>query len=260
MEQQTSSNLIMTKEDYNFFTALVVGADSDKIMEKYDKNKKVNPYVIYHYKDAGKLRNNSIQLYQKLLSSGNLSKIECDSVKAILETIESQSDIEFYLDYTEKYEYDEKTGDAITTENPYGKWTYCKIGKLFSIPFITKHGIETFSCKKGDVDWKKMHLFDSSVFESAWDMVMGDRKPENEQDKKIYENMKNRTAYFEKFGTKENYIASNTSFWCYAYVDKNGWFELEDNMDQFKWVTGFYDRFISPLTDNETITIYECRR
>ena len=44
------------------------------------------------------------------------------------------------------------------------------------------------------------------------EMVVEGSKPENETETLIYENMKNRTAYFQKFGTKENYVISSTAF------------------------------------------------
>ena len=48
-----------------------------------------------------------------------------------------------------------------------------------------------------------MHLHGGEIYEIAWDMVMGNKKPKNEYEKNIYENMKNRTEYFQRFKTKE---------------------------------------------------------
>ena len=105
-----------------------------------------------------------------------------------------------------------------------------------------------------------MHLHGGEIYSRAWEMVMEDSKPENDYEKQIYKNMKARTAYFEKFGTKENYIIVNTAFWGYAFVSKNGWAELEDEMDQFVWVRNFYPLFIEPLSDDTLLTIYECQK
>ena len=104
-------------------------------------------------------------------------------------------------------------------------------------------------------------LHGGEIYRRAWEMVMEGSEPVNDYEKQIYENMKARTAYFEKFGTKENYVLSNTAFWAYAFVTKTGnWLELEDDMDQFVWVGKFYESFIDPLPDDTLLTIYECTK
>ncbi len=98
------------------------------------------------------------------------------------------------------------------------------------------------------------------IYDRAWEMVMYGSGPVNDYENQIYDNMKARTAYFEKFGNKEAYVLSNTAFWAYAFVSKNGWIELEDNVDQFTWVRNFYEMFIDPLPDDTLLTIYECQK
>jgi hypothetical protein len=175
-----------------------------------------------------------------------------------LAVIESQAPEEFYLDLTEDYERDKETGDALTTENPDGKWSSYRLGKLFSIPFVLNDGTETFQARKGDINWELMHLHGGEIYGRAWEMVMEGSEPANDHERQIFENMRARTAYFEKYGTKENYILVNTAFWAYAFVTKDGWLELEDDMDQFQWVGRFYETFIDPLPDDTLLTIYEC--
>ena len=246
--------------DYNHFVVLAAGDKPQELMDKYDSKKKVEPHVIYRFKDAGKLKKSYIGILTELLNNHELSENEITDIKESLADIESKSDTQFYLDYTEGYDYDTKTGDAISDENPNGKWTSCNIGKIFSVPFITKDGKETFCELKGNIDWKMMHLHGSEIYETTWDVVMGGKTPETELEKKVYENMKNRVGYFEKFGSKEKYVVSNTAFWCYGYVDENGWVELGVDEDQFDWMINFYDRFVSKLPDNTKLTLYECRR
>ena len=73
--------------------------------------------------------------------------------------------------------------------------------------------------------------------------------------------MKNRTMYFSKFKTKENYVIHSTAFWGYAFLsEKTGWKELEEHMNQFDWVSHFYDNFIKPLDENTLLTIFECKK
>ena len=251
----------MAIDQYNHFVAIVAGDNPEVLMSPYDKNIKTEPTVVYKYADAAKLREQYIKVYKTIISSETIPDGPFkEDAKDKLAIIESQTPQEFYYDLTDEYEHDEKTGDAISTENPEGRWSSYRIGKLFSVPFILNDGTEAFQARKGDINWELMHLHGGEVYERAWEMVMEDSKPVNDYEKQIYENMKARTAYFEKFGTKENYVLSNTAFWGYAFVSHNGWAELEEEMNQFVWVRNFYELFIDPLPDNTLLTIYECQK
>ena len=82
-----------------------------------------------------------------------------------------------------------------------------------------------------------------------------------ERFEKEHKNMKDYGAYLKKFGDKETYLVSSTAFWGYAFVsDKVDWQELRDNVNQFEWVSKFYERFIEPLSEDTLITIFECRK
>ena len=251
----------MAIDNYNHFVAIVAGDNPELLMSPYDKNIKTEPKVVYKYKDAAFLRNYYISLYEGIIENKGVPdgpfKSDAEDKLAI---IKSQSPEEFFYDLTEDYEHDKNNGDALSTENPNGKWSSCRIGKFFCIPFILNDGTEVFQAKKSDINWNLMHLHGGEIYERAWDMVMNGSEPTNEYEAKIYKNMKARTVYFEKFGTKENYVLTNTAFWGYAFVSKNGWIELEDDANQFDWVRNFYDLFIAPLPDDTLLTIYECAR
>lgn len=249
----------MAIDQYNHFVAIVAGDNPEALMSPYDKNIETEPRVVYKYEDAGTLRDRYINVYKSIISSDKIPDGPFkEDAKDKLAVIENQSLEEFYLDLTYDYEYDPETGNAMTKENPDGRWSSYRLGKLFSVPFVLKDGTETFQAKKGDIDWSVMHLHGGWIYRRAWEMVMENSEPQSDYEKQIYKNMQARTAYFEKFGSKENYVLSNTAFWGYAFVSKNGWIELEDDMDQFKWVMNFYDSFIDPLPDDTLLTIYEC--
>ena len=251
----------MAIDQYNHFVAIVAGDNPEVLMSPYDKNIKTEPTVVYKYADAGLLRDQYIKVYKSIISSDAIPDGPFkEDAKDKLTIIESQTPQEFYYDLTDEYEHDEKTGDALTTENPKGRWSSYRLGKLFSIPFILNDGTEKFQAKKGDINWELMHLHGGEIYERAWEMVMEGSEPVNDYEKQIYNNMKARTAYFEKFGTKENYVLSNTAFWGYAFVSKNGWMELGEDTDQFIWVRNFYESFIDPLPDDTLLTIYECQK
>lgn len=250
----------MAIDNYNHFVAIVAGDNPEALMSPFDRNIKTEPRVVYKYNDAEALKNQYVKVYEAILERTNktLEPFAYEDTKDKLEIIKSQTPEEFYYDLTEEYEHDENTGDAITTENPNGKWLSYRLGKLFSIPFITNDGKEVFQAKKGDVNWGLMHLHGQEPYIRAWEMVMDGSKPTTEFEEQIYKNMKNRTTYFEKYGTKDNYVLCSTAFWGYAFVSKNGWLGLDDDMDQFEWVRNYYERFIEPLPNNTLLTIYEC--
>lgn len=244
----------------DFFEVVVAGDNPNNLMKEYDKKIKVEPYIVYKIKDADYLKAKTIDMYNGLLFSGNFSKEEQDEIRESRnEVLNSEPEDFFFEILTVDYEHDDD-GNAISTQNPKGKYAFYQDGKLFSVPFITKDGREVFQAKKGEINWKLMHLNNREVYEMAWDMVMNGKKPKTENDKIIYENMKNRTAYFNAFETKENYVMQSTAFWAYAFVDENGWMELEEDKSQFDWVSNFYEKFIKPLDDNTTLTIFECRK
>jgi hypothetical protein len=241
--------------------AIVAGDNPEVLMSPYDKNIETEPRVVYRYADAGLLRDEYIKVYKSVVSSSSIPDGPFkEDAKDKLAILESQTPQEFYYDLTDEYDHDEKTGDAITKENPEGRCLSYRLGKLFSVPFVLNDGTEAFQARKGDINWELMHLHGGEIYERAWEMVMEGSEPTNDYEKQIYVSMKARTAYFEKFGTKENYVLSNTAFWGYAFVSKNGWMELDDDMDQFVWVRNFYESFIDPLPDDTLLTIYECQK
>lgn len=258
---------MMTNDDYQHFVCIVAGNNPDELMKDYDKGKKTEPYLVYRYKDAGKIKANYINYYQTVLE--NQDSFDITDVGLLKETIQDLIDMDDNEFYTQligedednlKFNIDEKSGDAYSTINKNGKWTNYNIGKIFSIPFLTKDGREVFKATKGDIDWTKIHLAGGDIYKRAWEMVMEDSTPENDYEKQIFDNMRDKKTYFEKFETKENYILSNTAFWGYAFLsDVTGWQDAEGK-DQFTWMANFYDMFIKNLADDTLLTIFECTK
>lgn len=251
----------MSKNRYEHFTVIVAGDNPDELMEKYDNELEVEPYTVYKYNEAELLQKKYIQVYEELIKiSSNKTSEELFILQQQLKKLKTEDPFDFYLDLTENYEYDEKTGDAISRKNPNGKWESYNIGKNLSIPFKLKNGkTEIFSAIKKDIDWNAIHLANKNTYEMAWDMVMNGKKPSNENEELIFNNMKERVAYFQSYGNKENYVINNTAFWAYAFLsEKTGWMELNEKITQFEWVTKYFDNFIKPLSDDTKLTIFEC--
>ena len=250
----------MNADDFAHFVCIVAGENPEKLMELYGvSNGDGNKHILFKFNDAKKLQERQIELYQSLIEKAGLPAAYVASLKEELKDIKEMTPDDFFLTMTSEYKHDPDTGDAYTTENPNGKWRAYAMGKFFSVPFKTLNGEETFQARKKDIDWDSIHLNNQAVYKTAWEMVMEGKEPKTEEDKIVYENMKNRTTYFEKYGDKKTYVISNTAFWGYAFLsEKEGWKELEPNVNQFIWVSQFFDRFIEPLDDNTLLTIYEC--
>lgn len=251
------------------FKVIVAGENPEEIISKYDSNLKVAPYRVFEFKKAGEYKKDYIKSLKAILKNAgkDITDEKADYLKEMVKETEEQSDTDYYLDLTDGLVLDEKTGDAMSTENPNGKFSFHKIGGSFSVPFILKEKSEigedreTYSARKGDIDWDRIHLANTRAYEVAWDTTHGLATPQDDEERTIYENMKGLTAYFANFDDREHYIASNTAFWGLAFVDENGWNELDDsNTRQFDWVVNFYNTFIKPLTEDTLLTIYECVR
>ena len=253
---------MMNDNDYQHFVCIVAGDNPDVLMKEYDKNLKKKKHVVYRYKDANKIKKSYIKVYENALNE-ELNPSQREYIKLTIEDLKDMDDDEFYeqLINDNRLDVDEETGDAYSMRNEEGKWSAYNLGKIFSIPFLTKDGREVFQAKKSDIDWDKIHLNGSEIYERAWEMVMEAKEPQNDYEQTIYENMKDKQSYFEKFETKENYVISNTAFWGYAFLsEKTGWIDASEERDQFAWMSNFYNLFIKNLPDDVLLTIFECRK
>lgn len=176
-----------------------------------------------------------------------------------LKHIKEISSFEYYKEITEGLYYD-KNGNALTDENPDGKYDTCQIGKHFSVPFTLINGSESYSALKKDIDWSKMHQNNTDVYYSAWELCVEGREPNTKEEEVIKDNMLEKTGYFDNFKDKEEYVAYSTSYWTWAYVDNERWQDVdtECNGDSIKWINDYYEKYIQPLPEDTLLTIYEC--
>ena len=61
----------MNSDDYRHFVCIVAGDNPSELMEPYDKNKKVEPYIVYRYSDAEEIRQRYIESYRLMLTQDN---------------------------------------------------------------------------------------------------------------------------------------------------------------------------------------------
>ena len=202
-------------ESNRHFNVVVVGDNHEELMAQYDSSKSVEPRLAFEFSKVEDYRKKKIKTYEALLKS--IPDKESEEYKYLseeLNDIREMDDVDFFIDLTsdDAYEIDEE-GNAYLVKNIDGKFDTYHIAKHFAVPFKLKNGEEAFSAKKRDIDWKQVHLANEKPFEIAWDTVVEHKKPETDEEKLIYNNMKERSYYFSLFGNRENYIKSNTAFW-----------------------------------------------
>ena len=251
---------MMTNDDYQHFVCIVAGENPEKLIKEYNSNNKVIPYILYKYKDAEKIKNNYVKEYKEILKKTQ-SDFEKDYIENVIIDLNEISLDEFFEELCEEDNYFDENGNIVSVKNPNGKYSHCNIGKIFSIPFLTKDGREVFQAAKKDIDWERIHLAGGEVYARVWEMCMENSKPKDEHEKVLFENMKDKITYLEKFENKDNYITSNTAFWGYAFLSEfNGWIDASTTKDQFGWMSNFYNVFIKNLPDETNLTIYECKK
>lgn len=250
----------MQQTNSRFFSLMVVGEQPNELVKKYDKASKIEPYVKYKYLNAKKYQDNAIKVLTKLLENKDVVGLQPtmkESLEKRLETLQMLTPFEYYRELTDGMYYNED-GDALCDDNPNGKYNTCKIGRNFAPPLKLKDGTESYQALAKNVDWEAMNGLNKGIYEAAWELVVEGREPINEEEKSIYESMKDKVAYFSNFKSKENYVTYSTAYWNYAYADKDGWCDVDDANDEERWINDFFPRFVEKLNPNDLVTIFEC--
>lgn len=248
-------------EGRRYFVCIVAGENPEALMEEFNEGNVSSEKIIYRKEDAGKMKETARAFFSFMKNTDQYKSDEKikDYVDVELDATEMTDD-EYFEYKTASYKHD-KDGNAITTENLNGRWSTYSLGENFSIAFILKDGTERYQAMKKDIDWDKVLNRDKELYERTWDMVMDDSEPKDEKEETILKNMARRRNYLEGFGDKKTYVASNTAFWGFAFLSEDtGWQEMDDTVEQFVWMTEYYNMFINPLPDDTLLTIYECKR
>ena len=249
----------MAQTNSRFFSVMVVGDNPEVILEKYNMNKKVEPYIKFKFLQAEKYKEAAIKATEKIIEDASISMIT-PSIKSALEEnvkqLKAMPTFDYYRKITEGMYYDEN-GNALSEKNPEGKWKTAHIGRNFSLPLILKDGNESYSAKCSEVNWDAMNLKNQEIYRSAWEVVVEGREPVTEDERTILKSMGDKQVYFSKFPNKEAYVNHSTAYWNFAYVDENGWVDMSDDNEQH-WISTFFDRFVRNIKDDEKVSIYEC--
>ena len=101
-------------------------------MSIYDKNKEVEPYVVYRFKDVKKIKDSFIAVYENALKETDIPSY-AEYIRMTIQDLAEMDDSEFYEDLVDRYglSMDEETGDAYSDKNKNGKWSSYSLGKSF---------------------------------------------------------------------------------------------------------------------------------
>ena len=153
---------------------------------------------------------------------------------------------------------------AYKFNNPLGRYDYerCALDdteETFINPFILLDGTEKCVAKKGDIDWSLINMCKADVEDAdiIWSTCREGRTPTNERETKLYEAMKNRSAYLNHFDSKEDFINHCCAFWCYGVATDDYCCLAEDNDSENEWIRNFFSDFIEQLSDDTTLSLYE---
>lgn len=244
------------------YVLLVAGDNQESRLAQFEKESHKEKRLVYKKSEAADILEKYKKTYEEFIKNSPPEEINDfinDQYRYLCET----SPEDFYEDITYNLDLDSE-GNAWVYDNPNAKFKSVAVGGVFATPFILKNGEEAYTALKGDIDWEKTHRMPEEVayYSRVWEMCVEGEKPRNEIETRAYNNMCNRKQYFLNFENKETYVASNTSFWAYAFLDTNDkwdWFE-ESGKTQFQWMGEFYDTFVKNLPDDTLLTIYECVR
>lgn len=252
-------------------TLLVVGKNHEEIAAKYSLDTKVDKYLKCRFDEAEDLKNKHMGLIEKIISNKQikLNNNQKEIFKNMYLDLKEMEVFDYYVTVTKGCVYDEVNGDAYTTENPNAHYQYqrCPQKALevrgqeadFSNPFKLTDGSISYTATKGEIEWDKMHKYNTELYARAYELAVEDAEPQDEQEKRIKERMQNRQNYFNNFSSKEEYVDYSCSFWTYGIAFEDNYYELDYTVSDKDWVVNYYDNFIKDLPDDETLTIYEIK-
>lgn len=251
-------------------TLLVIGDNPTEIAAKYSADRKVGEYQRYELNQAPKLHREYLEAVEQSIEAAKTlenSEALVRRYQDLYDEYSEMDDFEFFQALTAGCGYDED-GNAMSDENPDAHYQHekCYDDRVrkdqsfeapFSDPLILKDGTKAYSATVGEVDWPKMHMYKAPIYRAVWEICVEGRKPETEDEKTAYDVMHRRQDYFRLFGNKDEYVGHCSAFWTYAVATEDSYCECSGR--DIDWTNGFYDRFIKPLKDTDTVSVFEIK-
>lgn len=177
-------------------------AELDYVLEPYDEQLEVEPYVYLTKEEA-------IERITNYLNKNPKAK----------ETYKNLSYQEAVKDFFGK-EVDEE-GNVLSTYNPNSKWDWWSIGGRFGQQ-KSLDDKSLYTHKVSNIDWITCN---SETLKRFWEVVVEDKEPKTEEEKKT-KNFYNKDYFLELYKDKETFIKVNSYDLPMAFIDLNGtWYE-----------------------------------
>lgn len=253
----------------SFINILVVGDQKNVFL--YDEDYKPGEtFIKMKYDDIDKERRkvlSSLMVSRKKIERFGIFDVEY--FDTLIKKINEMSDAGFIVNYNPECDFDDY-GNAII-EKPNIKQFYshavCYNDRLklldeegpMASPFKLKNGKTSYIANVSDIDWSIMHGAGKELYSKVWAMCVDGLEPNTEEDKKIYEAMRNRKQYFSNFSSMEDYVAVSTNFWFHAIIMENGEINVINPEKSHEWAINFYDKYIKNLKPDSQLSIYEAK-
>lgn len=244
---------------------LVIGDVSlETLNQKFNINTKVEPYIKYKFEDREMLWKNRKDIFQGLINTNDESIPENvkTQMKDFISEIENSEDPAFYhfnslIKRGNICKIDEN-GNALTDENPNGKFISLSDvpDERFALFFLLKNGTQSYDCVKSDVDWEKLdkNPQDVNYYSVMWDLVKGDREPQNDIERRGLNNLMMVPKALDQFTDSEQYSKFSSSFAANSVTDGEMW-EESDFKHRFNWTIEFCDKYIKKLPEDTRLRI-----
>lgn len=256
-----------------FINILVLGNRENIKLYDTDYDPKGDKVVKMYYEDAEKERRklmNALLYARKRLEESKI--LDYQDINVALAEIGDMTTMGFLVNFNPDCDFDDECNAIYkNVDKPrYYSHAKCYEEKLkyfkeeapMTSPFRLINGSDAYIARKGDIDWSFMHGRNKELYGKVWDMCVNGAEPETDEEKAVYENMKNRLSYFSNFTSMEDYVSVSTSFWCHAIIDENGdihMIDTENSENSHKWAADFYNEFIEPLNDYTEMSLYEAK-
>jgi hypothetical protein len=213
-------------------------------LTKFDLTKPVDPYVVYEYSNRANIRKQAINVYEELIKSvegDSVNHLLVQMMRAKLQEMQEMSDEEYFEAATVGMTYDKKTGNALTTINPNGKYITISEPTLKSAMPLCG---DKFQCLVGDITSVIPDAKMIEEYSKQWDSFMNGPQF-------------NKNEFVRMYGNRETYISvMMESLFYNAFVsNETGWLEQGDE-NQVQWILTFRERFINNLPKNTPLRVY----
>lgn len=223
----------------------------DELLEPYDENIEVEPYIDYTKQMAIE--------HARRNYAGHTDALPADA-----------TDEQCWKYMAEDYEADRIDGDGnlYTTYNPKSKWDWWTIGGRWSGLIKTKDGDTVDECRIGEMDLTP----NQDVYNHAlrfWDVYV-DKKPLKPGETEEQYNTFYRESYFkDRYLDCETYAKCQASFMTRAVVTPDGewheagemgWFGCSSETDEEwrGWAKNYQKTYIESADPDLIITIVDC--